>query len=254
MNDWAHFLRNVRKHCMSTRGLMGQVLPMLNMLRVVPTIQLFSQLWHGLLVWLQHMTGGQAFAAYLQNVHTALWKSDSLQEPRLMRCERAAGCTFTAPGSASGTQCVEAFHKQCDAEFFAAGAPRMQTMYHKWCPHLPTQMHGYSSDSAPIPLSVPKLHALGRCAVQEYWQKKHLPNFSVHASLRWGQVVVICARATDSMNYAHAASGGASVGRRRSGFSGECEVFWGPSRNNKKFLVLRRHSLEHTSVVVVVFV
>ena len=214
MNDWAHFLRNVRKHCMSTRGLMGQVLPLLNMLRVLPTIQLFSQLWHGLLVWLQRMPGGQAFAAYLQNVYTVSWKSTSLQEPRLMWCEWAAGCTFTAPGSASGTQCVEAFHRQWDAEFFALGAPppldgffdRMQTMYHKWCPHLPTQMHGYSSDSETIPLSVPKLHALGRCAVQEYWQNKHLPNFCVHASLRWGQVVVISARATDSMSYAHAAS------------------------------------------------
>ena len=138
-------------------------------------------------------TGGQAFAAYLQNVNTVLWKSDSLEEPRLMWCAWTAGCTFTAPASASGTQCVEAFPRQWDAEFSAGGAPppldgffdRMQALYHKWCPDIPTQMHDCSSDDAPVPLSVPKLHALGRSAVQGYWQNKHLPNFNVHSSLRW---------------------------------------------------------------------
>ena len=116
-----------------------------------------------------------------------------LEEPRLMWCAWTAGCTFTAPASASGTQCVEAFPRQWDAEFSAGGAPppldgffdRMQALSQKWCPDIPTQMHDCSSDDAPVPLSVPKIHALGRSAVQGYWQNKHLQNFSVHSSLRW---------------------------------------------------------------------
>ena len=45
--------------------------------------------------------------------------------------------------------------------------------------------------------------------------------------------------------------GGASVGRRRSGFSAECEVLWHPSRIIKVFFVFRWHSVEHTSAIVV---
>ena len=220
MDDWAHFIRNLSKRLPkgpASATLRKTVIQMLNTLRTIPNVDLFDVLAHGFLEWLRRQPNGASLARYLQDWYLKQVTVKELNEEYgvlangnpgdvLTNATWWAGVSGCIPGSASGTQTVEAFHRDWETQIRSMGPPssldavmaRMQEMVPRsaseGCLNTSDQVY-FDTCNSYIPRPQSQMHRLGVSTPEEYAANEHLPNYWVCRTELHGTLVVIGATA-----------------------------------------------------------
>ena len=202
---------------------------LMKIMRFLPTVELFSAVWTAFLRACEEQWNSSGFATYLLREYTHTMPSHLLHTRFAIHCRSQdsmqiavclwwAGTTGCVPGTASGTQAVESFHRPWEQETKAMGAPsnikvvlnRMQKLYNMWGDaerlHWPSDVYflepGY--DSA---LWDPQLlRSMHRSPPEEFFAHRTLPNFQECVSPIWGPLVVVAANARTQVDVDFAAS------------------------------------------------
>jgi hypothetical protein len=185
LSQQAHAKNNDFKQA-AQRALHG-----VSLIRTAPSLELFSEAAAGLLQSLPSEFSAYFKKQFFREITDA--NPCGFFLPRGSSCLAAGwwiGMTQLQPGSGSGNQATEAFHRQWQSELTAAGCrdtfstvfDTMQKLYHTWCStvsRLSTDDISTNSDANSILLHGSALHRLGRGTAQEGWLARHLPNHIV---------------------------------------------------------------------------
>ena len=199
--DYPHMMRAVQG-TLSKKALedwRARTLHALRCTRFLPTAELFSAVWKLILPELQAAGKGEVVAylkkEYIKDVRKeVLEKKFSLRdgllaETTLLWADYWSGVLGTHPGSATGTQTIEAFHSfwQEQIRRKARSKPgevllRMQGLYQKeWKAHMvaDSATHRASlwpTEPDPLFVSGTGLHRLGQNSAEEYWAARQKRN------------------------------------------------------------------------------
>ena len=192
--DYPHMMRAVTGTLSKKlrQDWQSRTLQVLRSTRFLPTAELFSAVWKVFLQELQD-AGQSAIATHLKKEYIQEVSKDVLEKRLALReaplAERTllwgdfwAGLLCSHPGSATGTQTMEAFHS-----FWAKKHPTqilqsMQALYKKeWLGHMqqddaPARPSLWPSSADRLFVSGRGLHRLGENSAEEYWDARDKGN------------------------------------------------------------------------------
>ncbi len=176
------------------------IMKLIQLTRFLPSLQLFDAIWQVLLVVLRRRWNESGAAEYLfkhyfeavpPNVMRRLARvgEPAFGAPTFWFAGFWSGCLGTSPGTASGSQTVEAFHRgwhtvvdTVTRRDVRLTLPEMQRIYSEvWAKEFawgkPSRFDMRPAEVNSMLLSSPVLHRLNRSTAVDFWDSRALPNF-----------------------------------------------------------------------------
>lgn len=221
LSDYAHFSRNVYSKVKKWADLRKVFHPLYRASMHAPTVELFSAIWSVFEEWLRTHDKWKAFHAYLfkhsgyfHRYTIATLRSwtcmslhqDTEQQSSLLWSSVHRGIFSILPGSAAGSQPIEAFHKglinpivsECGSGMAPDCVfPRMHQAYPKWDTRfgwsIPDTTYNLILDR-PLSRIYTNNATIGRASPHEFWFHRLTPNHRIILDGDTCYVVMWCQR------------------------------------------------------------
>ena len=231
LNDYAHLHRNVHSELQkrlvhsvtepSSAGARQKVtvkryldvaLRVYDVLRTVPTIDLFSIIWNAWLETVEFVWKEPDARAYLEG-HCSPYTAADIKQLFHIPCQAAngdvlsfgfhwVGLAGTRPGTGSGSQSAEAFHSGWKRDLKTLGRrsslhdvlTKMQTLYKTWSERLPYGGNSYTAkrlDTNPHLLHSTQLLKIGTNPAYHFWNQRHRGNHASFVDTDSGAAVAV---------------------------------------------------------------
>ena len=207
LNDYAHLCRVCHSSLQSLsteEAVRSKVEHVLRLTRFVPTVALFHAIWER---YFQELgsSGHESIAAYLKTQYIRKVPANSMKKPGWLRDAPPgaevwfgpywSGILGTLPGTASGSQSIEAFHRFWQGQVSKrtrSGSTSvlsvMQDLYRdSWSEHFdwdgpPKDVRCWTDRADPCVLNGAMLQREGRSTAVEFWQQREIGNHVLHVT------------------------------------------------------------------------